>query len=189
MSENPIEQIYTERLSELIKLCRIILSGEMIEGLEAEDVVHRVFIRAWEKKEQLSIHENPMGWFRSACVKECQALRNRKLRRQRILGFPVPLTDTISADSQSDAILRWLNKMDADDILQELHSKLTPFEKQVFRHYYAEDMSAQETAEIIGVKVTAVNDAARRIRSKASKLSLGIYIFLFCPIWEFLRRK
>ena len=40
MSENPIEQIYTERLSELIKLCRIILSGEMIEGLEAEDM-HR----------------------------------------------------------------------------------------------------------------------------------------------------
>lgn len=189
MSGNPIEQIYTERLSELIKLCRIILSGAMIEGLEAEDVVHRVFVRAWEKKEQLIAHEHPMGWFRSACVKECQALRNRKLRRQKILGIPVPLTDTISADSQSDAILRWLNRMDVDDILQELHSTLTPLEKKVFKHYYAEDMSAQKTAEIMNVKVAAVNDAARRIRSKASKLNLGVYIFLLCPIWEFLRRK
>lgn len=189
MAENIIEQIYVQRMAELIKLCDILLSGNIIEGLEAEDVVQRVFIRAWEKKEQLANHESPIGWFRNACVKECHALRNRKHRRGIILGWPMPLTDDISIDDQSDAILRWLNKMEADELLQELQSLLSPLETQVYQHYYIEDKSARETAESLQIKVGTVNDAARRIRNKASKLKIGALIFILCPILEFLRRK
>lgn len=189
MSINPIEQIFEEHLKELIKICDIALAGEIIEGLEAEDVVQRVFIRAWEKKEQILEHENPMGWFRCACVKECQALRNRKARRRNILGWPVPLTDNIATDAQSDAVLRWLTKMEADDVLQELQNALTSLEQQVYEHYYVEDKSAQETADSLHMKLSTVNDAARRIRNKASRMQLGIFIFLLCPFFDLLRRK
>ena len=189
MTENPITQIYSERLKDLVKLCDMMLSGEAIEGLSAEDVVQRVFIRAWEKKEKLAEHENPMGWFRCACVKECQALQHKRIRRQMILGWPVPLTENVSIDEQADAVLRWLHKMETVEILQELQEKLTPLEKRVYEQYYVADRSARETAAVLDLKVSTVNDAARRIREKATKMQLGIFILLLCPILEILRRK
>ncbi len=189
MTENSLEAIYQEHLKYLIKVCDIALAGETIDGIGAEDLVHRVFVRAIEKQDKLTGHENLLGWFVSACVKECKAVRTRRGRRQRILGRPVPLEENMTMEEQYDAILRWLNQVEASELLEELKCALSPLEERVYVHYYEQNKTARETADALNLKVNAVNDAARRIRSKAANLKVGTFIFLLCPIFEFLRRN
>lgn len=76
---------------------------------------------------------------------------------------------------QQDIILRWLNEMEAKEILVELVGQLTPLEKRVFELYYAQDMTASETAEVLHEKV---NDAARRIRKKVFRIYQAMFLMI-----------
>ena len=44
----------------------------------------------------------------------------------------------------------------------------------MFELYYAQDMTARETAAVLHEKVDAVNDAARRIRKKVRGIFQGL---------------
>ena len=67
MSESEITDVYNKMLEDLVRLCRILLNYQMIHGVDAEDIVQRVVLRALEKKEQLANHKNLYGWFVNAC--------------------------------------------------------------------------------------------------------------------------
>ena len=54
MSESEITDVYNKMLEDLVRLCRILLNYQMIHGVDAEDIVQRVVLRALEKKEQLA---------------------------------------------------------------------------------------------------------------------------------------
>ncbi len=75
MSESEITDVYNKMLEDLVRLCRILLNYQMIHGVDAEDIVQRVVLRALEKKEQLANHKNLYGWFVNACKLECITLR------------------------------------------------------------------------------------------------------------------
>ena len=57
MSESEITDVYNKMLEDLVRLCRILLNYQMIHGVDAEDIVQRVVLRALEKKEQLANHK------------------------------------------------------------------------------------------------------------------------------------
>lgn len=86
MSESEITDVYNKMLEDLVRLCRILLNYQMIHGVDAEDIVQRVVLRALEKKEQLANHKNLYGWFVNACKLECITLarRSRIERRRRV---------------------------------------------------------------------------------------------------------
>lgn len=151
-------------------------------GIDPEDVVQKVVLRAWEKRHKLTQHPNLMGWFVDACKKECNAQLRRNKCQRRKLGVSVPLEDEMLLDRQQDIILRWLNEMEAKELLAELINQLTPLEKRVYELYYEQDMTARNTAEKLHEKVNAVNDAARRIRKKALRIYQGLLkmILLWC---------
>lgn len=77
MSESEITDVYNKMLEDLVRLCRILLNYQMIHGVDAEDIVQRVVLRALEKKEQLANHKNLYGWFVNACKLECITLARR----------------------------------------------------------------------------------------------------------------
>lgn len=77
MSESEITDVYNKMLEDLVRLCRILLNYQMIHGVDAEDIVQRVVLRALEKKEQLANHKNLYGWFINACKLECITLARR----------------------------------------------------------------------------------------------------------------
>ena len=75
MSESEITDVYNKMLEDLVRLCRILLNYQMIHGVDAEDIVQRVVLRALEKKEQLANHKNLYGWFINACKLECKKVQ------------------------------------------------------------------------------------------------------------------
>lgn len=159
-------------------MCRVMLYKRGLVGIDPEDVVQKVVLRAWEKRHKLTQHPNLMGWFVDACKKECNAQLRRNKCQRRKLGVSVPLADEMLLDRQQDIILRWLNEMEAKEILVELAGQLTPLEKWVFELYYAQDMTASETAEVLHEKVNAVNDAARRIRKKVFRIYQAMFLMI-----------
>lgn len=99
------------------------------------------------------------------------------------VGASVPLADELLLDRQQDIILRWLNEMEAKEILAELADQLTPLEKRVYELYYVQDMTACNTAETLHEKMNTVNDAARRIRKKAFKIYQGLLMMILLWSW------
>lgn len=186
MMENVIDVFYREKSRDLVRFCDMILHYRMIGGVDAEDIVQRVAVKAWEKQHQLITHPNLMGWFLNACVKECGMLMREDRYQQKHMGWSVPLVEEIAMDEQQDAILRWLNHMEAMEFLDELLSDLTPLEKSVYEHYYVQKKSAKDTAAELDLKVNTVNDAARRIRKRASNMRNSIFIFFISPILVFI---
>lgn len=183
-AENVIEKFYREESKELVRLCRVMLYMRGLADVDPEDIVQKVVLRAWEKRQKLTQHPNLMGWFVDACKKECNALLRRNKCQRRKLGLSVPLANEMPLDRQQDIILRWLNKMEAKEILVELACQLTPLERRVFELYYAQDMTARETAEFLHIKVNAVNDAARRIRKKALRIYQGLLMMILLWSWS-----
>ena len=181
-----IDTFYREKSGELVRFCEVLLHYRTIRGVDAEDIVQRVVVKACEKQNQLAEHPNLMGWFLNACVKECGMLMREGRYQQKHLGWSVPLADDIAVDEQQDAILRWLSHMEVAEFLDELVGELTPLEKSVFDLYYVQDKSAKDTATALELKLNTVNDAARRIRKRASAMRNSVFIFLISPILALL---
>ena len=84
-------------MKDFVLLCNVLLHGQTIHGLGPEDIVQRVMLQAWEKKEKLKYHENLIGWFVVACSKECKALYRRAYTEHRNVGHAVELNENIVA--------------------------------------------------------------------------------------------
>lgn len=184
MTENSIEAFYRAKSKDLVRLCEIMLYKRVINGVDAEDIVQKVVVIAWEKWHQLATHPNLLGWFVNACAKECGTLLRKDSYQRKHTGWPIPLSDNIPMDERQDVFLRWLSQMEDMELLSELKNKMTPLEQMVYEQYYVQEKSALETAKTLNLKVNAVNDAARRIRRRASKIHGGIFIFLLSPIFD-----
>ena len=60
MQKYRVETIYENNMKDFVLLCNVLLHGQTIHGLGPEDIVQRVMLQAWEKKEKLKYHENLM---------------------------------------------------------------------------------------------------------------------------------
>lgn len=174
VDESQISEVYSRMLEDLIRLCRILLNYEMVQGVEAEDVVQRVVLRALEQKGRLEKHKNLCVWFVKACRQECNTLCRRSRVERRKLGISQPLEPEI--EKQQDELIQWLRQREMNELLDALKERLTPLEKSVYNRYYEQDQSAADVAHALNIKQNAVNDAARRIRKKAAGLLLGLLL-------------
>ena len=184
MMENLIDEFYQEKSKELVRFCEVILHHRMVNGVDAEDIVQKVVVKAWEKRNKLAAHPNLMGWFYDACEKECLMLMRKEGYQHKHMGWSVPLSENMTVDEQQDTILRWLNHMEAVEFLTELKDGLTPLEQSVYEAYYVQGKSAKDASDALGIKVNTVNDAARRIRRRAAAMRNVTFIFLISPIYK-----
>ena len=185
--EDLITTFYRCNSGELVRFCEVILHNRMISGVDSEDIVQRVVLQAWKKRQKLAVHPNMKGWFLNACRKECCSVMRQNSYQRLHMGWPVPLSEDLSVEEQQDVILRWLNHLHATELLAELTSSLTPLEKSVYEQYYVHEKSAKETADVLELKVNTVNDAARRIRKKATSMRNMTFILLASPIFDQIR--
>ncbi len=182
MVENSIDEFYQEKSKELVRFCEVILHHRMVNGVDAEDIVQKVVVKAWEKRNKLAAHPNLMGWFYDACEKECLMLMRKEGYQHKHMGRSVPLSENMTVDEQQDTILRWLNHKEAVEFLDELKDGLTPLEQSVYEAYYVQEKSAKDASDALGIKVNSVNDAARRIRRRAAAMRNISFILLISPI-------
>lgn len=195
MSEHKLIRIYTENHVRMIRYCRSLLMNDPKYLPQAEEIVQETYITAWEQRETLINHPNIVGWMMTTCRNKCQSLIRRELNRRSIIGTQVEYDETITVAQQQDAILRWLNALEAREQLAELQRQLTPLEQDVFTRYFCDGRTMKETASQLGRKVDAVNDAIRRIRKKALRMDWSLLLItgpgamvLLCRILEEGRR-
>ena len=182
MMEHSIDEFYQQKAKELVRFCEVTLHHRMVNGVDAEDIVQKVVVKAWEKRHKLAAHPNLMGWFYNACAKECLMLMRKEGHLHKHMGWSVPFSENMAVDEQQDLILRWLNQMEAVEFLDELKRGLTPLEQAVYEVYYVQEKSAKDSAEALDIKVNAVNDAARRIRRRAASMRNISFLILISPI-------
>ena len=137
--EDFITTFYRHNSGELVRFCEVILHNRMISGVDSEDIVQRVVLQAWKKRQKLAVHPNLKGWFLDACRKECCSVMRQNSYQRLHMGWPVPLSEDLSVEEQQDVILRWLNHLHATELLTELMSSLTPLEKSVYEQYYVHE--------------------------------------------------
>lgn len=108
MQKYRVETIYENNMKDFVLLCNVLLHGQTIHSLGSEDIVQRVMLQAWEKKEKLEYHDNLIGWFVVACSKECKALYRRAYTERRNVGHAVELNENIIATPVQDRLLAGL---------------------------------------------------------------------------------
>lgn len=170
MVEKSIGELYLEKSKALVRFCEVMLHHRMVNGIDAEDIVQKVVVKAWEKRQKLASHPNLLEWFGDACAKECLMLMRKEGYQHKAMGRAVPLSENMTMDEQADMIPRWLDHMEAVEFLAELKERLTPLERSVYEVYYLQEQTAKAAADALDIKVTAVNDAARRIRRRAAAM-------------------
>lgn len=170
MSEHTLIRIYTENHARLLRYCRSLLLYDPRYQSQAEEIVQEIYISAWEQRDTLAEHPNIVGWLMTCCKHRCQSIVRRDLNRRDILGSQVAYDERITASQQQDAILRWLECMDAREQLAALQKQFTPLEQSVFDVYFVQGKTMKETARRLSRKLDAVNDAIRRIRKKALRM-------------------
>ena len=169
--------LYEEYLGMLVRYCEYLLRYDPKFMPQVEDVVHDVFVVALRKEEALRRHPNPCGWLMKACWNKCYTLLRRELGR----GARLELLGEITADAQQDAIIRLLERLNAQELLQALQEKLSETERRVYPAYFVDQKSAQEAADGLDMKKSAVEEAVRRIRRKAARLDKLIFFLCACP--------
>lgn len=178
MSKSALERMYSERRGDLIRYCEALLLHSPRLRAQAEEIVQEAFLTAWSQWDELKEHPNLIGWMMTTCRNKCQSMSRKERNRQRITGVQVEYDDDAELGRQQDAILRWLEAAEAREKLDNLKAQLSPLEGRVYEAYFVRNGSLKETAERVGAKVDAVNDAVRRIRRKALRMD---WLLLLLP--------
>ena len=143
---------------------------------EARDVVQDVFVRLWEKRDQLQIESSLSGYLYSS-------VRNQifnMIKHQKVI---TAYTDSLFAENRdneiyADHLIR--EKQFAAMIQAEIDS-LPPRMKQVFELRRFEDLSNKEVAERLGITEYTAQDHMKKA-VKALKIKMGLIIIIMSII-------
>lgn len=139
-SSDEFETLYIRCFPPAIRLAMGLLHDED----EARDAVQEIFVKLWESELKI---ENPMAFImrsvRNACLNRINMLDTRERIRQRLTLEPI--SEDFNPDERSG------------EVLSAIKMLLTFRERQIVEKIYAEGLSYKETAECLGVSVSAVN--------------------------------
>jgi RNA polymerase sigma factor (sigma-70 family) len=143
-----------------------------------KDCIQNLFIDLWDRKETLG-DVNSIKYYLFKCLKRrivAALLANKKYRNIEELtdnyDFEIILSHEFSlvADQAS--------KEEKDSLLQAV-DKLTKRQKEVIYHLYYNNLSHQEVASLMSIKVTAVYNLVYNALISLKKAMTKVYISLF----------
>lgn len=139
-SETEFEALYKRCFPPAMMMAMSLLHQED----EARDVVQDVFVKLWESNFSVA---NPMAFVmratRNASLNRISMLDTREKIRQRMT---LELPSEESPPHRSD-----------EEVMSAINQSLTTRERQILEKVYSDGLSYKETAENLGVSVTAVN--------------------------------
>ena len=153
-----------------------------------DDCIQEAFYKAVLHQNDVMQSPNPYGWLAKCCENYLKSKYRQEKRRAEIIGRNVSYDECGEVEDPKDDILRWLYSDEHHELLTGIYSLLTPAEKKIFRYYYRENLSLQETAEKVGVTPNSARGAVQRIRKKALKLKIpSIFVLIGQCILTFSR--
>lgn len=134
----------------------------------AEDLTQNVFAVAWEKRQTLLAHENPLGFL----YVTAQNLAFAYLRKAK--KAPLPLSDSFDpADVDGDVAETLAKeadaKIDEGAYVNDVLNALPLATMTLYREYYVEKHSIKEIAQAYGVSEVSVRMRLVRLRKRVKK--------------------
>ena len=151
------------------------------DSFAAEEVTQLVFLKVWEKREQIKEHLSFKSFLFSVAYHETISwLRKEKSERMRISEF-VSISGFQTSETENTVEFRNIESL-ANGLIQEMPEK----RKEIFRLSREQGFSNKEIAEKLGISMKTVENqitsALKYLREKLGKhdiLGLLFYFLLF----------
>lgn len=148
---------------------------------EAEDVVQRLFVKFWEKRNELSVQDSRAYLFRATyntCLNELKRIKRESAR----------YTDGTVEVSGTDIASHRVLGQELEDQLSSAMDKLPDKCREVFRLSRYEELSYKEISERLDISVKTVeNHIAKALRimreELAEYLPLVVIMILVSNVW------
>lgn len=143
--EQLLERLFHDHYERMFRLAYALLH----DNEEARDVVSEVFSKLWDRFSQ---EETAPAYLMQSVKNACLNIISKKKRDERLRKF-LPLSDEepILQESPSQLEERWQATVDCID------HDLSPQTASVIKMCYGNNCSYRETAEELGISVSAVN--------------------------------
>ncbi len=140
----------------------------------AEEIIQELFIHIWNKRNNLSNVASPLSYL--FC-----AFRNRLLNhfnsKKKQHTIPLHLVPDFSYQVSEETY-----RTNQGDTLQKAINKLSHQQREVIYLLYFNDLSAQEVAEILSLKVrTVYNTAHNALNALRNHLQKDAFVFYLMP--------
>jgi len=146
-----IERLYREYGDLVLRRARRIMGSEA----DAQEILQELFVSFVERPEQLAGKTSLTGWLYGATTHLClNTLRNRRNR--------VRLLDERGSVGKAPAPPTAETRLSAQELLAALPDPLA----QVAVHYYFDEMTHEEIAEIVGVSRRHVGNLLQQIQER-----------------------
>ena len=136
------------------------LAARLVSVPDADDVVQRSLLRAWDKRAQYDENRGTLSaWLLAIVVDQSRAARRSHARRGEVLSQVLP-TAGVTSSSEDSAVRR----LDIEAAL----CILAPRQRLAVELHYFLGLTLKETANVMGVRVGTVKstmfDARARLR-------------------------
>lgn len=146
--------------TQLLRLCYSWLGDLSL----AEDAVQDTFVKAWRGMDAFRAESSEKTWLTRIAINSCKDVRRTRWFRRAACA---PIEEAESKPAQDEAF--------SDDTVFRAVSALPDGEKlAVLLHYY-QGFSVKETADLMNLKVSAVNSRLARAREKLRQSLRGWY--------------
>lgn len=124
--------------------------GRLAPELDADDLLHEVFVVAVRKCDEVSAAESPRAWLYGVAVK-LAASRRRTSRVRRFFGL-----ETLAAHTAVDAPSRTAEQHEAQQLVAVAMKTLTAAKRDVLVLYELEGLSGEEIALALRIPLKTV---------------------------------
>ncbi len=157
------KQIFREKIfpvgNKLISFALVILKNRQ----EAEDAVQEVFIKLWNKFEELNTIDNPEAYAMRVLKNHClDRLKAKQL-------FSLPNNDAGTSQIDNDTPYNKIANEETGKMIQKLVDQLPALQRMVIQLHDVQEYSTEETGKILQMAPNAVRVNLSRARQTIRK--------------------
>jgi RNA polymerase sigma-70 factor (ECF subfamily) len=173
ISVEKIRQSDMQELERLFRSCykQLCVYAENITGdaLQAEDIVSNLFVKLWEKREQLQIHTAIESYLMSAVHNEAlNYLKHAEVEKRYHAKTEYQLThaDLLNPSAAADTPLNDLLEKELKEQIETALRTLPPQCREIFTLHKIDDLSYQEVADQLNISINTVRTQLTRAMKK-----------------------
>ena len=139
---------------------------------EAEDASREVFVRSFEKIGDLKKERAYLGWIMSIAYNLCMEILKEQIRESVSENGEIPDSDpdfSISTVSEPEDPFDELVKVEIERAVIDALNELDDLDRQILILRYYQDMSHEEVASTLGIRVNTSKTRFSRIKDKLSQ--------------------
>ncbi len=137
------------------------------DATAADDVVAETFLVAWRRRAELATMENPLPWLYAVAGNQLRNQHRSANRRLRLVSKVAG--EAATGPMTADASAPGGSPPDSDPAVEQVRSALATLtfdDQEVLRLVTWEELTYQETADVLGCSLDAVAQRIRRARQR-----------------------